>query len=147
MSYIRDSIHQGYLEHIITTPHGQRPVRSRPDLAGIRAALLTVVHWPLGPWFNIKMTSYQYKKSHCGDKTVVRLSYLPNGIFYLGKTSSLYWIRAQASIVFHDNLWDLTCRQLEGWVYTQQCGYWWPGAKAPGHQYPHAWLNMTKYSL
>ena len=24
-----------------------------------------------GPWFNIKMSSYQYRKSHCGDKTVV----------------------------------------------------------------------------
>ena len=28
-----------------------------------------------GPWFNIKMSSYQYRKSHCGDKTVVRSSY------------------------------------------------------------------------
>ena len=37
-----------------------------------------------GPWhplcpggrINIKMTSYQYRKSHCGDKTILRLSYL-----------------------------------------------------------------------
>ena len=49
-----------------------------------------------GPWFNIKMSSYQYRKSHCGDKTVVRSSYLHNGISYTGKTSSLYWIRAQS---------------------------------------------------
>ena len=35
-------------------------------------------------------------KSHCGDKTVVRSSYLHNGISYTGKISSLYWIRAQA---------------------------------------------------
>ena len=48
-----------------------------------------------GPWFNIKMASYQYRKSHCGDKTVVRSSYLHNGISYTGKMSSLYWIRAQ----------------------------------------------------
>ena len=27
-----------------------------------------------GPWFNIKMTSYQYRKSHCGDKTILRPS-------------------------------------------------------------------------
>ena len=47
-----------------------------------------------GPWFNIKMASYQYRKSHCGDKTVVRSSYLHNGISYIGKMSSLYWIRA-----------------------------------------------------
>ena len=46
-----------------------------------------------GPWFNIKM-SYQYRKSHCGDKTVARSSYLHNGISYTGKMTSLYWIRA-----------------------------------------------------
>ena len=48
-----------------------------------------------GPWFNIKMTSYQYRKSHCGDKTILRPSYLPNGISYAGKITSLYWIKAQ----------------------------------------------------
>ena len=42
----------------------------------------------------IKMTSYQYRKSHCGDKTIVRSSYLHNGISYIGKMSSLYWIGA-----------------------------------------------------
>ena len=51
--------------------------------------------WIPGPWFNIKMSSYQYRKSHCGDKTVVRASYLHNGISYTVKMSSLYWIRAQ----------------------------------------------------
>ena len=48
-----------------------------------------------GPQFNIKMSSYQYRKSHCGDKTVVRSSYFHNGISYTGKMSSLYWIGAQ----------------------------------------------------
>ena len=48
-----------------------------------------------GGWFNIKMSSYQYRKSHCGDKTVVRSSYLHNGISYTGKMTSSYWIRAQ----------------------------------------------------
>ena len=33
--------------------------------------------WP-GAWFDIKMPSYQYRKSHCGDKTVVRSSYVCN---------------------------------------------------------------------
>ena len=47
-----------------------------------------------GPWFNIKTSSYQYRKSHCGDKTVVRSSYLHTGISYTGKMTSLYWIRA-----------------------------------------------------
>ena len=45
--------------------------------------------------FNIKMASYQYRKSHCWDKTVVRSSYLHNGISYTGKMTSLYWIRDQ----------------------------------------------------
>ena len=37
------------------------------------------------------MSSYQYRKSYCGDKTVVRSSYLHNGIIYTGKMESLYW--------------------------------------------------------
>ena len=56
-----------------------------------------------GAWFNIKMTSYQYRKSHCGDKTILRPSYLHNGISYTGKTTSLYWIRPLGD-VFH-SLW------------------------------------------
>ena len=54
-------------------------------------------YWIPGPWFNINM-SYQYRKSHCVDKTVVRSSYLHNGISYTGKTTSLYWIRALAAL-------------------------------------------------
>ena len=50
-----------------------------------------------GPWFNIKMSSYQYRKSHCGDKMILRPSYLHNGISYTGNMSSLYWIRALIS--------------------------------------------------
>ena len=50
-----------------------------------------------GGWFNIKMSSCQYMKSHCGDKTVVRSSYLHNGISYTGKMTFLYWIRAQVT--------------------------------------------------
>ena len=48
-----------------------------------------------GPWLNIKMSSYQYRKSHCGDKTILWPSYLHNGISYTGKTTSLYWIWTQ----------------------------------------------------
>ena len=38
------------------------------------------------------MSSYQYRKSHYGDKTILRPSYLHNGISYTGKMTSLYWI-------------------------------------------------------
>ena len=44
-----------------------------------------------GPWFNIMMSCYQYRKSHCWDKTIVRSSYFHNGIAYTGKMASLYW--------------------------------------------------------
>ena len=53
-----------------------------------------------GGWFNIKILSYQYRKSHYGDKTILWPSYLHNGISYTGKTTSLYWIRALISICF-----------------------------------------------
>ena len=62
-------------------------------MGGCNIIWMTAVH--PGPWFNIKMSSYQYRKSHCGDKTVVRSSYLHNGISYTSKMSSLYWIGAQ----------------------------------------------------
>ena len=43
------------------------------------------------------MISYQYRKSHCGDKTILRPSYLHNGISYTAKMTSLYWIRVQTA--------------------------------------------------
>ena len=49
--------------------------------------------WSPGPWSNINMSSYQYRKLYCGDKTVVRSSNLCNGISYTGKMASLYWFR------------------------------------------------------
>ena len=70
-----------------------------------------------GPWFKIKMSSYQYRKSHCGDKTVVRSSYLHNGISYTGKMSSLYWIRAQ----YAASEWMLyICEICSKWLCTYQ---------------------------
>ena len=42
-----------------------------------------------------KIPYYQYRKSHCGDKTILRSSYLHHGVSYTGKTASLYWIGTQ----------------------------------------------------
>ena len=61
------------------------------------------------PWFNIKMPSHQYRKSHCGDKTVARQSYLHNRISYTGKTTSLYWIRPLISYVAWAVVWSKHC--------------------------------------
>ena len=40
------------------------------------------------------MPSYQYRKSHCGDKTILWPSYLHNGISYVGNMTFLNYIRA-----------------------------------------------------
>ena len=45
-------------------------------------------------WFKIKMPSYLCRESHCGDKTILRPSYLYLGISYTGEMTSLYRIRA-----------------------------------------------------
>ena len=64
-------------------------------LKGLRQRQIAAVRQGPGPRFNIKMLFYQNRKSHCGNKTVVRSSYLHNGISYTGKMSSLYWIGTQ----------------------------------------------------
>ena len=68
------------------------------DICGI-----SLIYYSLeaGPRFNINMSSCRYRKSHCGDKMVVRSSYLHNGISYTGKVSSLYWIGSQTVIMQH----------------------------------------------
>ena len=77
--------------------------------------MFTLIHWVYkicclvsqepGPWFNIKMSSYQQRKSHCGDKTILRPSYLHKGISYTGKTTSLYWIRV-LMCWWHAHIWS-----------------------------------------
>ena len=49
----------------------------------------------LSSWFNIKMSFYQYRKSHCGDKMIIQPSCLHYGISYTGWKASLCWIRDQ----------------------------------------------------
>ena len=66
-----------------------------------------------GPGFNIKMSSCQYWRSHCGDKTVVRSSYLHNGISYTGKMTSLHWIMDQGPILL---TWISIHIPGKGWV-------------------------------
>ena len=47
-----------------------------------------------GAWFNIKIPSYQYRKSHCGDKMILCPPFLHNRVSHTGKMTFLYWIRA-----------------------------------------------------
>ena len=56
---------------------------------------------PVSPiWGWLKMSSYQYRKSHSADKTVIRPPCLHNEVSYTGKTTSLYWIRARYLVEF-----------------------------------------------
>ena len=62
------------------------------------------------------MSSYQYRKSYCDDKTILRPSFLHNGISYTGKTTSLYWIGASLYWIGASLYWigalDPKCLQL-----------------------------------
>ena len=63
----------GYRYHYISIHTRRHAIQTLSLLLSIRDGN------PPGPRFNIKMQSCQYRKSHCGDKTVVRSSYLHNG--------------------------------------------------------------------
>ena len=66
------------------------------------------------------MTSYQYRKSYCGDKTILRPSYLHNGISYTGKMTYLYWIRAlQIASQWFSSCWVM---YIYIWVRSRNCG-------------------------
>ena len=56
------------------------------------------------------------QESHCGDKTILRPSYLHSGISFTGKMTSLYWIKAQIAD-FRDSL-----RRLIGCFYFLSVG-------------------------
>ena len=52
------------------------------------------------------MSSYQYSKSHCGDKTILRPSYLHNGISYTGMMTISYVAHRDSQITkFMGSTW------------------------------------------
>ena len=63
-----------------------------------------------GPWFYKNILSYPYKKSHYGDKTVIRSFNLHNGVSYMGKMASLYQISPQDVVYCSTDIlamWDI----------------------------------------
>ena len=85
----------GIITSCLNVPQSMRHVAWWPLLWSIfRYPLILVKSLPVtlrsGSWFNIKIPSYQYRKSHCGEKTILRPSYLHNGISYTGKIT-LRW--------------------------------------------------------
>ena len=99
------------------------------------------------------MTSYQYRNSHCGDKTILRPSYLHNGISYTGKTTSLYWIRAQILNIESVKVWvtrlpSLSHPPLSMWRHRVTClppknasAPW----RGPGSRWLHIMIWQVSY--
>ena len=94
------------------------------------------------------MSSYQYRKSHCGDKTILRPSYLHNGISYTGKMSSLYWIGALVLQTSQDQCITYTISIIsrlwheEGSV--EKFPHWCQGRYEVTISQPVSWLLMTR---
>ena len=104
------------------------------ELSWVRVVLCAVCRRQLGPRFNIKMSSYQYRKSHCGDQTILRPSYLHSGISYTSKTASLYWIRpwvVQLSAMYSRGL------HLLGYIFFRVMAC---GPKTPSHCLNQNWI-------
>ena len=95
-------------------------------------------YWPFvegipGGYFNIKMPSYQYRKSHCGDKTILGSSYLRNGISNTGKISFLYWVKALVTNGFPSQ----RASTVELW-----CFLWWYLNKLLNKQLSSWWFHV-----
>ena len=71
-----------------------RPMRHCSEFISFLVDAFAFNPWS-GGWININMSSYQYRDSHCGDKTILWPSCLHNGISYTNKTTPLYQIGAQ----------------------------------------------------
>ena len=124
-----------------------------PVLSNHRLALLYSVpyaciisHFSHGA--DMKMSSYQYKNSHCGDKMTV-LS--PQWDFLYWKTTSLYWIRALVVITSNLQYANCTARvklNYQKWMlwlfdedrYIRSCNKWVPIAD-------HAMRHFTELIL
>ena len=58
------------------------------------------------------MTSYKYRKSYCGDKTILWPSYPHSGISYTGEMTSLYWIGDQMIVI---TWWWQSSNCMDNW--------------------------------
>ena len=87
------------------------------------------------------MPSYQYRKSHCGDKEVVRSSYLHNGISYTGNMAYLYWTSPLSDVIVthHTMATDICVSQIvHHWLR-----YWLVACSAPRH-HPNRFGSLSR---
>ena len=112
------------------------------------------LHWATGGWFDdIKMSSYQYTKYHCGEQMILRQSYLHSGISYTGKMSKelhpliiiaefhqsyqVFWSFGQVTLI--GTCWNIPCISLRWkWlaVMVSDQAAWLPSACPPCLQKP-----------
>ena len=153
-------LHVGGRKVIHCCGKGHFDLEAYIETAVLVSLLNSLVLGRSGPWFNVKMLSYQYRKSHCRDKTILRLSYLRSGISYTGKMTSLYWIRLWMQfqkVIFNlvslisifkslcDNVlrwmqWDLA----EGKATLAQIMAW---CQATSHYLSQCWPNPMSYGI
>ena len=116
------------LNHVTWRRHGMETIpallalcEGNPPLSGFPQQ--GPVELRPGGRINIRMSSYLYKKYHCGDKTILRPSYLHNGISYTDKLSSLYWIGPLVFCSYHKKTgWT----NVELWVFWEAMTHkWW----------------------
>ena len=77
MNVITFSIH--WLCHWVTVMDSYMLIHKWYSVIQFRLFRFYGPKYPVGPQLNTKMSSYQYRKSYGGDKTVIRSSYLHNG--------------------------------------------------------------------
>ena len=64
----------------------------------------------------------------------------------LGQWSMFFKMLIHLSSVAHCKFNILVWNVLIQSVSNQHCGYWWPGALAPGHQYPQCWESSHAFT-
>ena len=69
------------------------PSRSHSHLLSLNESWCLFIDFDQMLWFIANMF-YQSRKSHYGNETVLQPSYIHNEIFYTGKMTPLFWIRA-----------------------------------------------------
>ena len=119
-----------------------------------RSVYLFVDEWKHGPWLDIKVSSNQYRKSHPGDKTTVRSSYLHNwnpctGNIYLNLIRPAMLLRStniQQQRRYNKNLWFVT-KYTESYYHNIRYHSWKSIERNELHHHLLSWKNFVRKLL
>ena len=81
-------------------------------------------HSEPGSLFNIKMSSYQYRKSHCGDKTVVGFPLLVKWHLYVESGPWLQNLGKRKNVISHHIKWSVLYMRKKIWHFKIHKGQW-----------------------